>query len=62
MAGVFKDSAAAGGTPIVWMTPFLVAGIACLVGALIMLLTHAPDATSGQAPKLRRRRLTLIRA
>ena len=62
LAGVFKDSAAAGGTPIVWMTPFLVAGIACLVGALIMLLTHAPDATSGQAPKLRRRRLTLIRA
>jgi MFS family permease len=62
LAGVFKDSAATGGTPVVWMTPFLIAGVACLVGALIMLLTRAPDTTSGQAPKTRRRRLTLIRA
>jgi len=62
LAGVFKDSAAAGDSPVVWMTPFLIAGIACLVGALIMLLIRAPDATSGQAPRLRRRRLTLIRA
>lgn len=42
LAGVFKDSAAAGGSPAVWMTPFLVAGTACFAGALIMLFTRAP--------------------
>jgi OFA family oxalate/formate antiporter-like MFS transporter len=62
LAGVFKDSSAVGGTPVVWMTPFLIAGVACLVGGLIMLFTRAPSRTSGQAPRERRRRLTLIRA
>ena len=62
LAGVFKDSAAVGGTPVVWMTPFLIAGVACLVGGLIMLFTRAPTGTSGRAPRERRRRLTLIRA
>ncbi len=28
LAGVFKDSAAVGGSPVVWMTPFLIAAIA----------------------------------
>lgn len=42
LAGVFKDSAAAGASPAVWMTPFIIAGVACLAGALIMLLTNAP--------------------
>jgi len=42
LAGVFKDAAASGGSPRVWMTPFLIAGIACLVGALIMIFTNAP--------------------
>jgi len=42
LAGVFKDAASMGGTPKMWMTPFLIAGIACLVGALIMLVTKAP--------------------
>jgi len=42
LAGVFKDAAAMGASPKVWMTPFLVAGIACLVGALIMIFTKAP--------------------
>ena len=42
LAGVFKDSAAAGGSPVLWMTPFIIAGVACLAGALIMLLTNAP--------------------
>jgi MFS family permease len=42
LAGVFKDSAAAGGSPIAWMAPFIIAGVACLVGAIIMLLTKAP--------------------
>jgi OFA family oxalate/formate antiporter-like MFS transporter len=61
LAGVFKDSAAVGGTPVVWMTPFLIAGVACLGGALIMLFTHAPGQASRQAMG-KPRRLTLIRA
>jgi hypothetical protein len=40
---VFKDSAAAGGSPVAWMTPFLVAGSACLLGAVVMLFTRAPQ-------------------
>jgi MFS family permease len=47
LAGVFKDAAAGGASPIGWMTPFLIAGIACLVGALIMLFTRAPSAERG---------------
>lgn len=62
LAGVFKDSAAVGGTPVVWMTPFLIAAIACLAGAAIMLFTRAPAGKSGRAPRERQRRLTLIRA
>lgn len=62
LAGVFKDSASGGGSPVVWMTPFLVAAIACLVGGLIMLLTRAPGSPSDKAPRTRQRRLTLIRA
>jgi OFA family oxalate/formate antiporter-like MFS transporter len=62
LAGVFKDSAAAGDSPVIWMTPFLVAAIACLVGGLIMLFTRAPVSPSEKAPRTRRRRLTLIRA
>jgi MFS family permease len=42
LAGVFKDAAAAGSSPQVWMTPFMIAGIACLVGAVIMIFTNAP--------------------
>jgi len=42
LAGVFKDAAAMGASPRVWMTPFLIAGIACLVGALIMVFTRTP--------------------
>ncbi len=42
LAGVFKDAAAGGNTPVGWMTPFLIAGVACLVGAVIMIFTDAP--------------------
>ncbi len=37
LAGWFKDSAGAGG-PGVWMTPFIIAGSACLFGAFVMAL------------------------
>ena len=43
LAGFFKDAAAAGGSPKVWMTPFMIAGIACLVGAVIMIFTRPPQ-------------------
>ncbi len=36
IAGFFKDSAKSNTDPSVWMTPFIIAGIACLIGALIM--------------------------
>jgi MFS family permease len=49
LAGVFKDSAAVGGTPVVWMAPFIIAGVACLAGALIMLLTNAPKPLAASA-------------
>jgi MFS family permease len=42
LAGVFKDAAATGASPQVWMTPFIIAGVACLIGAVIMLFTRAP--------------------
>ncbi len=44
LAGVFKDAAAVGGSPSVWMTPFMIAGVACLIGALIMIFTKPPKA------------------
>jgi MFS transporter, OFA family, oxalate/formate antiporter len=43
IAGYFKDAAKGSGDPSVWITPFMIAGIACLVGAAIMLLTKAPE-------------------
>lgn len=42
LAGVFKDNAADGGSPIVWMAPFIIAGAACLIGAVVMVFTHPP--------------------
>ena len=42
LAGWFKDSAAGSGAPIVWMTPFIIAGVACIVGAIIMKFTNPP--------------------
>jgi MFS family permease len=43
LAGLFKDTATMGSSPKVWMTPFIIAGIACLLGALIMLFTRSPN-------------------
>ncbi|MEE8340399.1 MAG: MFS transporter [Xanthomonadales bacterium] len=51
LAGVFKDAAAMGSSPKVWMAPFLIAGLACLLGALIMLFTNAPKSTAGVSPE-----------
>jgi len=42
IAGAFKDAAKGASTPEAWMTPFIIAGVACLAGAVIILFTKAP--------------------
>lgn len=42
LAGVFKDSAGSSANPIVWMTPFIVAGVACIIGSVIMMVVRTP--------------------
>ena len=42
LAGHFKDAAQGSGHPIAWMTPFIIAGASCLVGGIVMALTHRP--------------------
>ncbi len=43
IAGYYKDTASGINEPIVWMTPFIIAGIACLIGAIIMMTAPVPD-------------------
>jgi len=47
LAGHFKDAAQGSGEPVVWMIPFIVAGLACLLGALVMALISRPRITRG---------------
>jgi len=42
LAGYFKDAAQGAAQPAVWMTPFIIAGSVCLLGAIIMALTTRP--------------------
>lgn len=42
IAGYFKDAASGAADPSAWMTPFLIAGIACILGTVIILLSKAP--------------------
>ncbi len=42
LAGYFKDTAQGSSQPSVWMTPFIIAGVVCLLGAIIMSLTTRP--------------------
>ncbi len=44
LAGYFKDSAQGTADPTVWMTPFIVAGVVCLAGAVLMTFTTRPRA------------------
>lgn len=41
LGGYFKD-AAKGGDPSAWLTPFVIAGVACLAAAVLALLLKAP--------------------
>jgi len=43
IAGVFKDMAKGATDPSAWLTPFIIAGVGCLVGAVIMFVSKAPS-------------------
>ena len=43
LAGYFKDSAQGVSQPSVWMTPFIIAGAVCLLGAVITSLISRPS-------------------
>lgn len=42
LAGLFKDAASGAESPNAWLTPFIIAGIACILGAFIILLAKPP--------------------
>ncbi len=42
IAGIFKDAAKGATDPSAWITPFIIAGCACLVGAVIMISAKPP--------------------
>lgn len=42
LAGHFKDSASDSAGPVVWMTPFIIAGVACIIGGIIMIIVKPP--------------------
>ena len=46
LAGYFKDTAHGTFDPSVWMTPFIIAGFVCLLGALIMSFAKRPAVAS----------------
>jgi hypothetical protein len=43
LAGYFKDTAQGAADPGVWMTPFVVAGVVCLLGAFVMSMAKRPS-------------------
>ena len=58
LAGYFKDAAQGAQQPSVWMAPFIIAGIVCLLGAVVMAFTTRPKippavSPSGRAAVLR---------
>ncbi len=42
IAGYFKDAAKGTGDPSAWITPFIIAGVACLLGAALTLMSKPP--------------------
>jgi MFS family permease len=50
LAGHFKDAAQGNAHPIVWMVPFIIAAVACLLGAVIMAFTTRPQHVSQRTP------------
>jgi MFS family permease len=49
LAGYFKDAAQGVAQPSVWMTPFIIAGVVCLLGALVMTFATRPKDINGEA-------------
>ncbi len=43
IAGIFKDAAKGATDPSAWLTPFVIAGVACLVGAVISIIVKPPQ-------------------
>uniref|UniRef100_UPI003217B089 L-lactate MFS transporter n=1 Tax=uncultured Draconibacterium sp. TaxID=1573823 RepID=UPI003217B089 len=52
LAGHFKDTALGTGQPMVWMTPFIVAGVACIIGGIIMIVTKPPKVNTREAKNI----------
>jgi len=42
LAGVFKDIAKDVNDPSIWITPFVIAGIACILGGILILISKQP--------------------
>ena len=42
LAGVFKDAAKGASDPSAWLTPFIIAGVTCIIGAVIIILAKPP--------------------
>lgn len=43
IAGYFKDQAKGIADPSIWVTPFIIAGVACLLGAVVTLISKHPE-------------------
>ena len=48
LAGYFKDAAQGAAQPSVWMTPFIIAGSVCLLGAVVIAFTVRPKTLPGR--------------
>jgi MFS family permease len=46
LAGYFKDAAQGATMPAVWMTPFIIAGVACLAATAIIAFSRGPAGTT----------------
>jgi MFS family permease len=53
LAGYFKDTAQGSTYPGVWMTPFIIAGVVCLLGAVVMAMARPPGSATARATTLR---------
>lgn len=51
LAGFFKDSATTSSGPSIWMAPFIIAGVACLLGGIIMIIIRPPKGEKRQTEK-----------